>query len=161
MKTFKDNASRDWILIVNYSAKERVLALAGLDLFDLKIFEKIGTDPTKLIDVLYAICKEQIDNVPLTKAQFVDAIAGDCIEAAANALIEEIINFFPSRRREVLQKLVATASKVQDKALELIETKIDSGEILKKLEQSLNAASGSSPESSESTPAPSPSVSST
>jgi hypothetical protein len=161
MKTFKDQGDREWVLQVNYSAKQRVQALAGVDLFDLSIFEKLGSDPGKLIEILYAICQEQADKLGLKKEQFYDAIIGDCLEAAADALTQEIINFFPKRRREVFQKLVATAGKVQDKALELIETKLDSGEILRKLEQSLNAASGSAPASSESTPAHSPSDSST
>jgi hypothetical protein len=161
MTKFKDQSDREWMLQVNYSAKQRVQLIANVDLFDLSIFERLGKDPGKLIEILYAICQEQAEKIGLKREQFYDAIIGDCLETAADALIEEIIAFFPKRRREVFQKLVATAGKVQDKALELIETKLDSGEILRKLEQSLNEASGSAPVSSESTPAPSLSDSST
>jgi hypothetical protein len=160
MKTFRDTAGRDWAITVNYSAKERVLEYAKVDLFDLKVFENLGNDPTKIIDVLYAVCKPDLDTKGLTKAQFVDAIAGDVIAEASDALTSEIIDFFPQRRREMLTKIRATAEKVQDKALAMIDEKINSGELQRKLEQSLNDAFGVTPESSVSTPAPSPSVSS-
>ena len=157
MKTFKDSAGRDWLIVINYSAKERVQAMTGLDLFDLSVFERIGDDPAKLIDVLYAVCKPDADKIPITKAQFVDSLVGDVIEQAAEALTQEIIDFFPKRRREMLNKVLATARQVQDKAMEMIDAKLSSGEILKKLEQSLSEPSGSLPEPSGSTPAPSPS----
>jgi hypothetical protein len=120
MQTFKDSAAREWIITVNYSTKQRVQGMAQVDLFDLSVFEKLGNDPGKLIEILYAICQEQADKTGLKKEQFYDAIIGDCLEAAADALTQEIINFFPKRRREVFQKLVATAGQVQDKALALI-----------------------------------------
>jgi hypothetical protein len=160
MKAFKDQQGRDWAIVVNYSAKERVLEYAKVDLFDLNVFEKLGDDPSKLIDVLYAVCKPDLDAKALTKAQFVDAIAGDCIEAAADALTQEIIDFFPKRRRETLNKIRATAEKVQDKALAMIDEQIESGELQRKLEQKLNDAFGAAPVSAASTPAPSPSASS-
>jgi membrane-bound ClpP family serine protease len=109
-------------LQVNYSAKQRVQAMAGRRPVRSVDLRKARQRPGKLIEILYAICQEQADKTGLKKEQFYDAIIGDCLEAAADALTQEIINFFPKRRREVFQKLVATAGKVQDKALELIET---------------------------------------
>lgn len=160
MRSFKDSAGRDWLVVVNYSTRGRVMALAQLDLFDLKVFEQIGINPALLIDVLYGVCQEQVEKIPLTKEQFCNALTGDAIELAADALLHEIIDFFPSSRRNVLNKLLATAQQVQGKAMELIDAKLSSGDLIKQLEASLNLPSGSVPESAAFTPAPSHSASS-
>lgn len=158
MKSFK-SLDRDWQLTVNYSAGERVKALTNLDLFSINIFEEIGNNPMKLIETLYAICQPEADANKITKQQFVDSLAGDTIEKAADALTQEIIDFFPSSRRETLKRLLATAEQLQGKALEMLDAKLKDPNLLNELGKQLNGPSGVAPASAESTPAPSPSVS--
>lgn len=160
MRTFKDSLGRDWIIEVNYSAKQRVKAACDLDLFDLAVFQKIGADPTLLIDVIFGLCKPEIEKRGVTAEQFVDSLVGDAIEQASDALLQEIIDFFPSSRRTTLRKVLETAQQVQAKAVAHIDEKLNSGELLKQLEKTLIPQSGAAPESSASIPAPSPSVSS-
>jgi hypothetical protein len=163
MTTFKDALGRDWIIQVNYSARERVKALCGgLDLFDPQsAFSDIGDNPVLLIETLYAVCQPAIEQRKLAKADFVDSLTGESLEQAADALIEAYINFSPPRKRPALTKMQGVARQIQAQALAKIEQVIDSGELLEKLQQSLKLPSGDLPESSASTPAPSPSGSST
>ncbi len=89
----------------------------------------------------------------ITAEQFLDSLTGDSLEQAGDALLEEIINFFPQKRRETLRKILATAKRVQDRAAELIDEKLESGAIMQSLEKHLNPSSGNAPASVESIPA--------
>lgn len=157
MKLFKDGSGREWIIAVNYSAKQRVQAKTQIDLFNVQVFEDLGKDVGKLIDVICAVCEPQLKEKGITADQFLDSLTGDSLEQAGDALLEEIINFFPQKRRETLRKILATAKTVQDRAAALIDQKLESGEILQSLERHLNPSSGNAPESAASTPANSPS----
>lgn len=157
MKVFKDGNGRDWSITVNYSAKVRVEAAAGVDLFNVDVFKQLGEDTGKLIATLCAVVEPQLKEKGVTAEQFLDSLTGDSLEQAGDALLQEIIDFFPQKRRETLRKILVTAKQVQERAASLIDQKLDSGEILQNLEQHLNRSSGNAQESAASTPAPSPS----
>lgn len=147
MKSFKDLNGRQWIVQINYSARQRVKALVNLDLFDPSVFDRLGDDPGLILEVLYAVCQEQAEKDSIRLEQFADAIAGDPLDAAQEALTEALFDFFPQRRREALRKMYAAAKQMQEKALQLIEQKIDSGELLERLQQTLTPPSGAPPAS--------------
>ena len=160
MKIFKDSLGREWPVTINYSAQQRVKAALGMDLLNVETLRQFTADPEKFLEVLYHVCKPQLDEKSISKENFLDAIYGDPIEDAINAVLEELSNFFPKGRREILKKLIVTASELEKKKLELIDSKIESGE-LERLLSTVIASSGSSPASSASTPASIPSASST
>ena len=107
MKTFKDNAGRPWTLAVNVAAIKRVKSLLDVNLMQAvegDLLEKLSTDPVLLCDVVYAVCKPEAQAQGITDEQFGEAMAGDAIEAATTALLEELIDFFPLAKRRVLGK---------------------------------------------------------
>jgi hypothetical protein len=64
MRTFKDNAGRDWTVAVTVDAIKRVRTLAGVDLLEVvegKLMERLVTDPVLLCDVIYSVCKPEAD----------------------------------------------------------------------------------------------------
>ncbi len=163
MKTFKDEAGRTWTLAVNVSAIKRVRDLIDVDLMQLvegeaKLIERLYTDPILLVDVLYAICKPQADKESVTDEQFGEAMAGDAIELATTALLDDIISFFPSSRsRERITKVMAKFRAVIEKVHDKLDVAVDSPALERKLEEVLETVGepfGDLPESSESTPAP-------
>ena len=157
MAQFTDNAGHTWIVTLNVDVVKRVRSLCGLDLLDVGSLTRLAEDPVLLCDVVYAVCKSQADDAEVTDEDFGRAMAGDAIEAASAALVEEISNFFPSRLRGVLKKATAKMSKLQDVMLEAAEAKIESGELEEAVKRlMLGESSTSSPESSGSIPAPSP-----
>lgn len=110
MKSFTDNAGRVWMLAVNVGAIKRVRALCGVDLNSIieldeknkptaKLLERLSTDPVLLVDVLYAVCKPECDSKNVTDEEFDAAMAGDAIDLATSALLDEIIDFFPEAKR--------------------------------------------------------------
>lgn len=159
MKTFTDSTGRAWTLAVNVDAVKRVKGLLDVDLLDVvngKLLERLVSDPILLCDVLYCLCKPQADAAGVTDSDFGRSMAGDVIELATGAFLEELVDFFPSRRRTVLQKALAKLKALETKVLTAAEAKMDSPEIdlaIEKMLRDSGAFSTASPASSGSIPA--------
>jgi len=163
MRTFKDNAGRQWSVEINVAALKRVRGLTGTDLMQViegTLIEKLIRDPILLCDIVYAICKPEADTrtPPVSDEEFGKAMAGDAIEAATTAVLEELVAFCPSPRdRANLGRVLQATTKVMERARDLVEKKLDSGELDRLADRLLATAGGSSisaPESSASTPVP-------
>ncbi|HOA75208.1 MAG TPA: hypothetical protein PL151_09500 [Phycisphaerae bacterium] len=148
MKTFTDNAGRTWTIAINVGAIKRVRGLLDVDLLEVvegKLIERLIRDPVLLCDVVYAVCKPEADERHITDEEFGRAMAGDAIEHATKALLEELVGFSPSPRdRANLQRVLATTFKAMDRARDVIEARIDSGELDRVVEQALASAANSS-----------------
>lgn len=156
MPYFKDNQGRSWEVAVNVTSIKRVRELLKVNLLEVvdgALLEQLYRDPILLCDVVYAICKPQADAANVSDSQFGEGLAGDAIEAASQALLDGIVGFFQNRRdRANLQQVLQTASRVMDRARDLVERRIASGALEQAAEQVLRNAIdsfGSSPESSE------------
>jgi len=165
MKTFNDNAGRTWTITINVDAIKRVRGLLQVNLLDViegKLIDRLIGDPVLLCDVLYALVKPEAETKQITDEDFGRAMAGDSIDHATTALLEELVSFFPSPRdRANLQRVLQATWRVMDKARDMIEKRIDSGEIERLAEQTLaqppkdaSDSSGGLPVSSASTPPP-------
>ena len=141
MRTFKDNAGRTWTISLTVAAVKRVRDLAKLDLLDLangRVFERLVADPITLCDALYAACKPQADAEGISDEQFGEAMAGDAIEHASKALVEELIQFFPNaRERAALSRVVRTMDAAMDRARSDVERRLDGGEIERAIEAAM------------------------
>ncbi len=161
MKTFTDNIDRSWDVAINVAAVKRVRDLVRVDLLEIvegSLIEKLIRDPILLCDIVYAVCKPQADEREVGDEDFGRAMAGDAIEHATTALLEDLVSFCPSPRdRKNLGRVLEATTRVMDRARDLIEQKLDSGELERIAEQALVTAgdsSGSVPASSGSIRAP-------
>ena len=163
MKSFTDNAGRIWTVAVNVAAIKRVRAICDVDLNAIvemdeknnpstKLLEKLATDPVLLVDVLYAVCKNEADAQSITDEDFGRAMAGDVIDHATAALLDEIVNFFPEAKRQAFQKILSATRRFEKIAREKLESLISDGrfeeELVSKLEQ-LTGLSANVPGSAE------------
>ena len=136
MKQFKDNQGCEWVIDVNIGAIKAVRELVKVDLYALFADEakRLFADPVLLVDTVYVLCREQADQRKLTDIDFGKLFEGDVLEAAANALLEAVVDFFPSSRRTILRATVnkseQIAAKLQAKALETID-RLDVTDLLK------------------------------
>ena len=166
MHTFADNAGRVWTIAINVSAIKRVRALVNVDLYKLidDNFKGLGDllgDIVKVVDVLYCLCKEEADAKNVSDEDFGRAMFGDALHRAIDAFLEELVDFFPDpRARSNLRKLLAEGKKVRDRMMDRAEQVLASFDADREANK-LFASFGTAPESSESTPAPSPSANST
>jgi hypothetical protein len=153
MKTFKDNAGRNWAVSVNIATVKRVKSLLEVDLLEAvegKLVDRLIIDPILLCDIVYVICKSEADSQNISDEQFGQAMAGDAIEQATEALLQELVEFFPESKRPALRKALGKFQQLQAKAMEFTLRYLDNPEIDRKMEQDLEKiinSSGNSPES--------------
>lgn len=159
MKSFKDTEGREWVVKIHVAAAKACRGLVNVDLYALadegfKGLQKLLGDPITLVDVLYVICREQAEKRGVSDVQFGEAMAGDVLEVAATAFLEELRDFFPNPRvRAEITRVMETGRKIHDRLMDRIEaTPIDIDAAV----EHLIAQSTISRESSGSTPAPSP-----
>jgi hypothetical protein len=178
MHAFKDNEGRDWPISINVDSIKRVRALLQVNLLDAvdgKLIEQLDADPILLVDVIYVLCKPTADAANITDEQFGKAMGGDAIDSATVAFLEELTDFFPRGRRQLLKKAAAKLEICRDMALRSANKALDSGKletamakVIAAKERQANAAleksllqlcgevSGNSQASSESTQDPEP-----
>jgi hypothetical protein len=163
LKTFRDNKRRVWTLEVNVAAIKRVRGLCKVDLNSIvevdaenrptaHLLEQLSSDPVLLVDVLYAICKPEADKLGVSDEDFGESMAGDAIEQATEALLDEIVDFFPSAKRQVMKKILNATRRFE----EIARTRLDrilqdeqfEAKLVSSLEQS-NVSFWTAPESSE------------
>ena len=163
MKSFTDNLGRTWTLVVNVAAIKRVRALCGVDLNAIvevgrdntptaELLERLSTDPVLLVDVLYAVCKPECDRKNISDEDFGAAMAGDAIEQATSALLDEVVDFFPTAKRTALQKILNATRRFETLAKKRLETLLANGQFEEKLVSELERLTGLSsnaPESAE------------
>jgi regulator of extracellular matrix RemA (YlzA/DUF370 family) len=131
MHSFVDNSRRTWEIAINVAAVKRIRGLLGIDLYALvddgfKSLSKLVSDPVTLADVLYCLCKDQAERQSITDEDFGRALAGDVITQAADAFVEELIDFFPdARARGSLRKAIEAGKAVREKVLNHAEKILD------------------------------------
>ena len=165
MRQFKDNAGRTWTVDINVATLKRVRGLTGVDLMQViegTLIEKLIRDPVLLCDVVYAVCKPEADAAKVSDEEFGKAMAGDAIESATQAVLDELISFCPSPRdRANLGRVLQATNRVMEKARDVTEKRIETltseGELDKlvnRLLETSGRSSTSAPEPSASTPGP-------
>jgi hypothetical protein len=160
MRAFVDATGRTWTVAITVDAIKRVRGLLKVDLLEVvdgKLVDRLVSDPILLCDVVYAVCKPEADTRGVTDADFGRAMAGDAIDGAVTALLEDLVDFFPQARRRLLAKAVQKLRHIETLAVEAGEARLDSPEMEARLRALLaepNASSGSSPASPASPPAP-------
>lgn len=129
MKSFADNAGRTWAVQVNVDTIKRVKGLLDVNLLDVvdgDLVERLVSDPILVCDVVYVVCKPEADKQGVSDEDFGRSMAGDAIHSATDALLGEIVDFFPPLKRKVLsaalEKIRDLETVATDAALDRIET---------------------------------------
>ncbi len=161
MKTFKDNEGRTWTVAVNVAAVKRVRALCGVDLasavetspdgkLSASVLSQLATDPVLLVDVLYALSKDEAEKRGVTDEDFGKAMSGDVLDLAVTALIDEIVDFFPNPKRALLKKIADAAARFGNEAGKALETALADPGFDERLDAELRKLTGLSSASPES-----------
>lgn len=168
MSSFLDKNSRKWIIEVNVGTARRVKTECNIDLLnsiefkedgtvDMGVLEEIGKDIYNFVGLLWSLCHPQAEKDGIGEEAFAEAFNADVVENAFDALLKEIINFFPPAKRQMLaliyERTRVARKREEQKALELMDSK----EFKDGLDEQLNNLFTNTQESSASIPAPSPS----
>jgi len=145
MRTFTDNAGRTWSVSLNVDALKRVRSLCDVDLMNVvqdngTLLARLADDPVLLCDVLYAVCREEAQAQGVTDVEFGRAMGGDAIAGAADALLQELVGFFPSPKRGVLARVLEKMRKYQDKAARTATERLDDPQFDARMERAIETA---------------------
>ncbi len=161
MRSFKDTEGRVWTVSVNVAAVKRVRALCGVDLasaieatpdggISAGTLSRLAADPVLLVDVLYALAKDEAEKRGVGDEEFGRAMAGDALDAAAKALIEEIVDFFPNPKRALLKKVAEAAERFGAETQKALEQVLAEPGFDAKVDEELRKSTGWSAPSRES-----------
>ena len=134
MKSFTDNMGRAWTLVVNVATIKRVRALCDVDLNTIVEVED-G----------YAVCKPECDQRNVSDEDFGAAMAGDAVEQATDALLDEVIDFFPAAKREAFRRILSASRRFGEAARQRMEAMLADGKFEEKLVSELGRLTGLSP----------------
>lgn len=120
MAMFKDSIGREWLVKVTVDAIEKVREI-GVDLGDISAatIRQLALDDVLLVRTLWLICEPQADTKGITPETFGEAMCGDPLEEAFEALRRSLDDFFPSRKRQFWRKAVEAELKTQANAMEI------------------------------------------
>ena len=142
MRTFQDNENREWKIELNVTAIKRVRDLCdGVNLAQMgpELLDRLSNDVILLCDVIYALCKPQADEHEITDEQFGEALSGDPIAAAVDALLEELTDFIPRpAARKIWRTIVEKIQAAQKKAAAHLEESLATGALDKVLDEALD-----------------------
>jgi len=185
MKTFTDNAGRTWTVLMNLDTAKRVKSLLDVNLLEADKgdppsraiapasagegptpLQRLATDLMFICDVVYVAIKPQADKLGVTDVQFAEAMGGDAMLAAHNALMEELADFFRKAGRTHLAKAIGLQTRTINLTIQALDKKVEAMTPEALLDQAVKtdpsavaqakadgSSSTSSPASSESTPA--------
>ncbi len=136
-----------WEVKINVGAIKRVRGLCEIDLLDAvkdkgELLGRLIDDPILLCNIIYALCEKQALEKNITDEQFGEAMAGDALEKATTALLEELVDFFPSRRREVLRAALDKMDQAQEKIAKLALARLNDPKLDKQIDDAIEAAMG-------------------
>ena len=159
MRTFKDCEGRTWSVTLNVLQMKRIRANLGVDLVNVialdaggkvkvDLVDRIASDPCLLVDILWVCVEEEAKAAGVTDEQFGRSLAGDAIEDATRAFLDELVDFFPGAKRLFLKKAVELSRKYAGEMTVALEKALEDPELERRVEESMRS-SASSPESSE------------
>jgi hypothetical protein len=139
MPAFRDSSGREWLVRLDGPKIKEVRSECGIDLVSLDgtTFDRLERDPALLVDCLWTLCRGQ--NSGVTPDQFGEALVGDAIEDACNAMLNAIADFFPSRKRSLLRSLIGQQAATRTKGLELATAKLTDPALQDKITQAMEA----------------------
>lgn len=169
MHAFKDSKARSWVIRIDINAIRRVKAATGFNLSTLAdgeaknplqpLADFIKEDVVRFAETLLAVLQPDLDTRQVKPEDFIEALDGDALWGAGQAFARAYVDFFHQvAARPSLHKVLDKSNELTAKVLERAAVAVDAINVDREVERiakSLNGSSGTTPASSESTPAPS------
>ena len=125
MPAFSDDNGDQWQVKVTIGAVDRCRDIAGIDLLTVVGGDGFGefiADPVRAAKAVYAVVRPEATRRGLSEEQFLERLSGDAMDAARNALLDGIVDFFPSpAERRARRNLLAEIRRVIAKEMETLE----------------------------------------
>lgn len=125
---FRDSREREWNLAISIGVARRIRADVGVDfgkVADGKLFIELSSNPEKLAGALWLMVERQAEQKGVTPEDFAEALDGNAIDGAMEALQEAIVNFTPSHLRTPVKTMLAKTMVAQTKTANAAVTWIE------------------------------------
>lgn len=140
MKTFKDNTGREWQIALSIGSAKRLKDTLQIDLLDAAGVQRLADSPYDVADTLYVLCQDEAAAAGISDQQFGARLAGDSIDEATDALMAEIVDFFPKRQREALKSLLAKMNTAKEGMADLANQKVNSPAMDQAIQRAMTTA---------------------
>ena len=126
MRIFKDTQGRSWSVTIDIGTAKRVRDVTGCDLLDSTgaVLDALSADTIQLVDVLWVIVMPQARQIGISDEQFGASLNGDVIEQATEALVQEMLDFCPTRKANLLRGMMKKEQQKIEAALTQLEKEL-------------------------------------
>ena len=146
MHTFTDTQGRPWTITLNVDAIRRVRSVLNINLLEAiegRLLERLITDPVLLCDILFVVIQPEAIAKGISDEDFGRSLGGDVLDVATTALLEELVDFFPSAKRTVFRKALIKLKHLETLAIETATQRLESPELEERMRNALASTSGS------------------
>jgi hypothetical protein len=126
MEKFRDSNGKEWAIKITVGTIKMVRDELKIDLTDMATLKELGDDVCLLVDCIYLCCKAEADESGIDDIKFGQSMAGEALDNAESAFMNELINFFPARKADLLRKTLKKAMEMQEEAAAVVEKRIES-----------------------------------
>lgn len=147
----KDTQGREWLFRFTARTVRELAAETHLDTKALEgensLLQRVAKDESVLYTVMWITIRPQAQERGVTEDQWFDSLDNDALQAAAKEWVSAYINFSHPARQKVLSRTMTAALTKMERAEQLVEAAIASGEIDRVVEMAVNGPSPVSPSS--------------
>jgi hypothetical protein len=134
MHSFSDSKGRTWNLELNVDVIELVKADCGVNLLDVAdpdsdLLKELVAYPPLIAKLIFSALADQAKLREVDAREFRRSMNGDALQAAHDALLDEIILFSPSHRRNLLQAVRDKNREVEEAGTKLALTRLHDPEL--------------------------------
>lgn len=126
--TFRDAKDRTWNLSLSIGLAKKIRDEVGVDfgnISDGSVFAELATDPYKFAATLWLMVESQAKAKPgreeVTPEDFAEALTGDVLDSASEALVAAIINFTRGPMRPAVKSILEATRADQSARMEAVE----------------------------------------
>ncbi len=142
LPTFKDATGHEWRFTPSLGLFDAIQEATGVDLIpdgnDVSAVMSLPTNRRKLADALWASVKSQAGE--LTRAQFNERLNGDALTDGWGALLDAIVNFTPSQRREEVKAAIELQSTAMEQSVVAMVQTLKSDETTQAIRDAIDQA---------------------
>lgn len=136
MRTFKDNQNQQWTLSLTLGTVRRLRDATGIDLFNPDDHWRLLTSVLDRVEWVYLLVADQRKKYEIDRDEFDDRLVGEgFMDAAGDALMEEMVDFFHQFGQQAMAKLTEKQLKVMQHNRAVVKQQIESGDFDKALDQ--------------------------
>ena len=147
MHTFADTQGRTWTVTINVDVIRRVRSLLNINLLEAvegRLLERLITDPVLLCDILFVVIQPEAVTKDISDEDFGRSLGGDVLDLATTALLEELVDFFPSAKRTVFRKALIKLKQLETLAIETATQRLESSELEERMKVAISGTQAAS-----------------